>query len=198
MWPGCFRLSRPIQYSHNAYEPPFGLDLIAAGYKRLSHHFRQSLTLTLTVTTLAMARRTQKKLRASFSTHEQENTSVKTARAGFQDLPNELIYIIRDFLPMKNLRDHIAFQSTCRQVRTLYETDGRFWKMACRAYGVSRPAPSEEFPYTKSKVTWRQLAILIVNHQECCDIPSCQQWQLPGVFLFSPPLNILLIYLQIL
>lgn len=127
-----------------------------------------------------MPRWTRRKSHASRTAQEEAIISVKPVRATFGDLPNELLYLVRDFIPKRSLRDHIAFQSSCRQVRVLYEKDDRFWKSACHAYGISRPAPSEEFPYTTSKVTWRQLAIMVVNHQECCDIPACKPSDIPG------------------
>lgn len=128
-----------------------------------------------------MPRRTMKRTsRASGSVY----SGLSATRPRFHDLPNELFYLIRGFLPKKNLRDHIAFQATCPQVRILYENDNKFWKEACQVYGVSRPAPSETFPYTPSKVTWRQLAIAIVNHQECCAISTCKHWERAGVIFY--------------
>ena len=127
-------------------------------------------------------RRPAKKSRVERSAQAQEDLSTTRTPSKFQTLPNELLYMIRDCLPKKNLRDHIALQSTCRELRILYEKAERFWETACHAYGVSRPAPSEEFLYSKPRVTWRELAIAIVNHQECCDITTCRQWDLPGTF----------------
>ncbi|KAI0088947.1 hypothetical protein BDY19DRAFT_158214 [Irpex rosettiformis] len=97
----------------------------------------------------------------------------------FHYLPNELLYIIRDFLPLDDLRSHIAFQSSCRQVRIVYAYDEKFWKAACIAYGIGKPNASKDFPYSISKCTWREIAILVVNHQECCDVPACARFVVP-------------------
>ena len=98
----------------------------------------------------------------------------------FHYLPNELLYLIRNFLPQDDLRSHIAFQASCRQVRVIYADDEKFWKAACVAYGIGRPNASRQFPYSIPKCTWREIAIVVVNHQECCDVPACARYVPPS------------------
>lgn len=130
-----------------------------------------------------MSKRT-KRVHASRRAPSPRSETYTPPPANLATLPNELLYIIRSYLPYEDLRDHVALQATCRRVRALYERDERFWERACTASGVGRPWGSPDYPYTIGKVTCREVAILAVNHRECCDIPTCQAYRVPGACLY--------------
>ncbi|KAI0080214.1 hypothetical protein K474DRAFT_357066 [Panus rudis PR-1116 ss-1] len=93
-------------------------------------------------------------------------------RTGFNDLPMELLYMVRDSIPDSALFTHLAFSSTCTTIRKMYDDDC-LWGRYCSAFGIGQPMgfhPLEDD-------TWKQTALRIANHLHSCpDEKHCFLW----------------------
>ena len=92
--------------------------------------------------------------------------------AGFDALSDKILAHIRDKLG-GDLRAHISFSQTSRRVRRLYEDDG-LWQTACFKAGFGRPRRRKAERQTMKKLSWRELACILVKHASECEINTCK------------------------
>ena len=95
--------------------------------------------------------------------------------APFSSLPLVVLREIRNQVRYRHIHTHVAFQATCKKVRSVYLADEAFWQLVCRASGIGRPFPCYEFPFVLA--TWRELAIICVNHEHQCELEMCEKYQ---------------------
>lgn len=92
-------------------------------------------------------------------------TPLQVRRANIYDLPYELLYIIRDFIPDSHVYTHLALSLTCRGLSDLY--DETTWQNICRAYGLGTCNHDSGCPMS-FVTTWKELAYTQAQHANIC------------------------------
>ncbi|KAI0760881.1 hypothetical protein BD413DRAFT_253623 [Trametes elegans] len=75
-----------------------------------------------------------------------------------------------------DLPTHIALSQTCRRLREVFERDDAIWQSACFTAGFGRPLRKPTPPDTPDairRLSYRNLARMLVSHTVVCEIGSC-------------------------
>lgn len=85
----------------------------------------------------------------------------RAPRAGFRDLSDELLNMIKDFLPAKDLASHLALRVTCKRTWDIYTGQEEIWEVACLGLSLGRPR-------CVAKRSWMWIADTYAIHVHTC------------------------------
>ena len=64
-------------------------------------------------------------------------SSIDSAGSPFDNLPNELLVMVKDAIDDDDLLTHVCFRNLSRRMASLYDTeDAAFWERLCRMNGI--------------------------------------------------------------
>ncbi|CAL1705962.1 unnamed protein product [Somion occarium] len=96
---------------------------------------------------------------------------VINTRQGQRRLPNELLLIVKEYLPDDDLRTHVCFYHTCRDTAGFYGSDEEqepFWESLCKLNGLYRTDEDMSLG-----LTWQQIAFDCIVRDGFCSHPQC-------------------------
>lgn len=82
-------------------------------------------------------------------------------------LPIELMTMVKNYIPISDLRTHVCLYHTCQAVATLYgppDDQEMFWYRSCRSTGITVCNTDE---------TYKALAFRCISQDGFCSHPNC-------------------------
>ncbi|KAI0338211.1 hypothetical protein BDW22DRAFT_1363084 [Trametopsis cervina] len=92
----------------------------------------------------------------------EENNTLASPR-----LPVELLVIIKEYIPVSDLRSHVCFYNTCRTTASFYgdsSQQARFWSRACALSGIG---------WLNGDSSWKEIAFETISKDGFCTHPHC-------------------------
>ncbi|OBZ74123.1 hypothetical protein A0H81_06224 [Grifola frondosa] len=93
------------------------------------------------------------------------------SQSTFDDLPNELILVIKELIEDTDLRTHVCFYHACRRTAALYDKDMKtqnaFWERCCRLSGIG------SLPEDGQDICWKAIAFECISKDGFCTHPHC-------------------------
>ncbi|KAF7793889.1 hypothetical protein EIP86_005011 [Pleurotus ostreatoroseus] len=93
--------------------------------------------------------------------------AVSELTARFSRLPVEVLLLVKEQIPIGDLRTHVCFYNTCRTTRSFYgrvEEQERFWKKSCAWCGIC---------ILNNNETWKEVAFECITKDGFCSHPYC-------------------------
>lgn len=87
--------------------------------------------------------------------------------APYGRLPVELLMMVKDNIPISDLRTHVCFYQTCRTVAAFYgdeDEEEEFWMKSCRSAGLATINDDE---------TYKEVAFDCIYRDGFCSHPAC-------------------------
>ncbi len=82
-------------------------------------------------------------------------------------LPPELLSMVKEFIPIEDLRTHVCFYNTCHTVASFYgktpEEEEAFWKKSCTLCGLC----------LVNDESWKAVAFECISQDGFCSHPAC-------------------------
>ncbi|KAI0699588.1 hypothetical protein BC835DRAFT_1412571 [Cytidiella melzeri] len=82
-------------------------------------------------------------------------------------LPTELLLIVKEFIPLFDLRTHVCFYNTCRTTASFYGNNSEqaaFWRRVCALSGIG---------WLKADSSWKEIAFETIVKDGFCSHPHC-------------------------
>lgn len=82
-------------------------------------------------------------------------------------LPNELLILIKENIPISDLRTHVCFYHTCRTVAAFYgdtSEQADFWRRSCLLAGIT---------FCRSDASYKDVAFECIAKDGFCSHPDC-------------------------
>ncbi len=82
-------------------------------------------------------------------------------------LPAELLLIIKDYIPISDLRTHVCYYHTCCTVASFYGDNSQqadFWRRSCSLSGLG---------WLKGDSSWKEIAFETIAKDGFCLHPAC-------------------------
>ena len=81
-------------------------------------------------------------------------------------LPPELLRIVKEHIPVSDLRTHVCYYNTCRAVASFYGTEEQqeaFWRKSCSLCGIC----------LVKDTSWKDVAFDCISKDGFCSHPDC-------------------------
>jgi hypothetical protein len=82
-------------------------------------------------------------------------------------LPVELLLLVKEYIPISDLRSHVSFYHTCHTIALFYGDSSRqaaFWRRACALSGIG---------WKKADSSWKEIAFETIRMDGFCRHPHC-------------------------
>ena len=82
-------------------------------------------------------------------------------------LPNELLLLVKEHIPLADLRTHVCYYHTCRTVASFYGDNSQqaeFWRKSCCMAGIG---------WLKADSSWKEIAFETIAKDGFCTHPHC-------------------------
>lgn len=82
-------------------------------------------------------------------------------------LPIELLLVIKEYIPLSDLRTHVCFYHTCRAIASFYgdaSQQNAFWRRSCALSGIG---------WLKGDSSWKEIAFETIARDGFCSHPHC-------------------------
>lgn len=82
-------------------------------------------------------------------------------------LPNELLLLVKEHIPLADLRTHVCYYHTCRTIASFYGDSGQqaeFWRRSCSLAGIG---------WLKADSSWKEIAFETIAKDGFCTHPFC-------------------------
>ena len=82
-------------------------------------------------------------------------------------LPVELLLLVKEFIPISDLRTHVCYYHTCRTIAAFYGDNSHqaaFWRRACCLSGIG---------WLKADSSWKEIAFETIAKDGFCTYPHC-------------------------
>ena len=82
-------------------------------------------------------------------------------------LPVELLLVIKEYIPLSDLRTHVCFYHTCRAIASFYgdtSQQNAFWRRSCALAGIG---------WLKGDSSWKEIAFETIARDGFCSHPHC-------------------------
>jgi hypothetical protein len=82
-------------------------------------------------------------------------------------LPNELLLLVKEHIPVSDLRTHVCYYLTCRTIAAFYGDNSQqaaFWRRSCCLAGIG---------WLKADSSWKEIAFETIAMDGFCPHPHC-------------------------
>ncbi|GJE90078.1 hypothetical protein PsYK624_062010 [Phanerochaete sordida] len=96
--------------------------------------------------------------------HYAEHVSQRQAEC---KLPNELLLLVKEYIPLADLRTHVCYYHTCKTVASFYGDNSQqaeFWRRSCTLAGIG---------WLKADSSWKEIAFETIAKDGFCSHPRC-------------------------